>query len=317
MTDLPQRPPERLWWSVIRFGEMIRFSHTIFAMPFALLTCVWAIAVPAVESAEFRRWPPMAVQWIAIVIAMAAARSFAMTVNRIADRQIDAQNPRTAMRHLPAGLITVRAAKWYTAASAAVFIASCLLFLPNWLPLVLSGPVLLFLAGYSYAKRFTALVHFYLGAALAAAPICVWLALRGSDVIARPADILPAVLLAMVVWPWVTGFDLIYACQDAAFDRASQLHSIPARIGVGGALKVAAALHLIMLLPAVGLVWATPQLGLGGLYLSGVAVIAFLVLVQHSLVRPDDLSRVNVAFFQTNAAIGCVFLIAGGLDAWI
>src|SRR5262249_48508644 len=163
--------------------------------------------------------------WLGILLGLATARSAAMAFNRLADRGYDALNPRTASRHLPLGRLNVRSVAIFTAASAAAFLASPLLFLPNRWPLVLSIPVLLWLLGYSYTKRFTSLAHFWLGLALSLAPIAAWIALRG--------DLKwPPVLLAMAVLLWVAGFDTIYACQDVEFDRGAGLRSLPARLGV-------------------------------------------------------------------------------------
>ena len=178
---------------------------------------------------------PPAFHWrhlLGILVCMVGARSAAMAFNRLVDRRIDAENPRTKTRHLPAGILSAASVWLFTLASAAVFIAGTLLFLPNWLPVVLSLPVLLFLLGYSYAKRFTALAHFWLGTALMLAPVCAWIAIRGEVLLTQPADILPAVLLGAAVLAWVSGFDIIYACQDAEFDRRASLKSVPALLGV-------------------------------------------------------------------------------------
>ena len=294
--------------------EMIRFSHTIFALPFAVLAAVWCVALAVRTDTGEAAVSPR--RWTALVICMVAARSFAMTINRLADRRIDAANPRTANRHLPAGLITPGAAAAFAGMSALLFIAGCGLFLPNRWPVYLCVPVLLFLAGYSYAKRVTSAVHFYLGASLMLAPVCVWIALRGEVLERELSDVLPAVLLGAAVWLWVSGFDLIYACQDADYDRSAGLRSIPAAIGVAGALRLAAVLHAAMLLPAVAVWYFCPQLDLGALYLLGLAAIAAVLFYEHRLVKHDDLRRVNEAFFNANAVVGVIFLAAGGLDAW-
>ena len=200
---------------VRRFLELIRFSHTIFALPFVLLS-----AVLAWRTVEFR------VRDLAgILLCMVFARSASMAFNRIADRRIDAENPRTAGRHLPAGLLSLRVVAIFTVVCAAGFVASTLLFLPTRLPLVLSVPVLVFLCGYSFAKRFTVLSHYWLGAALMFSPIAAWIALAG--------DVAwPPVLLGLAVFFWVGGFDILYACQDVDFDRSHRLSSVPARFGV-------------------------------------------------------------------------------------
>jgi 4-hydroxybenzoate polyprenyltransferase len=282
---------------VRRFLELIRFSHTIFALPFALLSAVLA-------------WRTVVFRWrdlVGILLCMVFARSASMAFNRIADRQIDAQNPRTAARHLPAGLLSLRVVVIFTAACAAGFVASTLLFLPNRLPLLLSVPVLAFLCGYSYAKRWTALAHYWLGAALMLAPIAAWIALAG--------DIAwPPVLLGLAVFFWVGGFDIIYACQDVDFDRSHRLSSVPARFGVPCALRIAALSHFLTVVCLVGLWWSAQ---LGPLFLTSVIAVGLLLAYEHWLVRPDDLTRINVAFFNVNAVISLGLFVVGLLDIWI
>jgi 4-hydroxybenzoate polyprenyltransferase len=279
---------------------MIKFSHTLFALPFALLGAALASHGPD-------GWHGRARDWLGILLCMATARSAAMAFNRLADRRIDALNPRTASRHLPTGQLSVATVAAFTAISAVAFVASTLLFLPNRWPAILSVPVLLWLLGYSYAKRFTSLAHFWLGAALMLAPIAAWIALRG--------DLAwPPVLLGLAVLGWVSGFDIIYACQDAAFDRDHGLHSIPGRLGVRGALRLAALCHAAMVAALVGLGLSYPM---GSLYFVGVAAVALLLVYEHALVRPDDLSRVNLAFFQVNIAISLGLLAVGLADLMI
>jgi 4-hydroxybenzoate polyprenyltransferase len=298
------------------FLELVRFSHTIFAMPFALLALIWCMSVGYREQGfGSSAFEPL--RWLAIVVCMVSGRNFAMTINRLADEQIDRRNPRTAARHLPAGLIKRESAWLFAAINALVFVAACLLFLPNRLPIVLAIPVLLFVAGYSFGKRWTTAVHFYLGASLMLAPICTWLAMRGEQVMANPLDILPAVLVGCMVLLWVSGFDLIYACQDADFDRSEGAHSIPAKIGVTKALQLAGLLHLQMIFPMILLPILCPQIGLSWLYFAGVAAIAAVLIYEHSIVKPNDLTRVNQAFFQANAIVGCLYLLVGGLDTWL
>ncbi|MGD9636247.1 MAG: UbiA-like polyprenyltransferase, partial [Pirellulales bacterium] len=233
------------------FLELIRFSHTIFALPFALLA-----AVMAWQLAPFR-WQ----QLLGILLSMATARSFAMAANRLADRKLDAANPRTAGRHLPAGILSVASVAAFAAASAMGFVAATLLFLPNRLPLYLSVPVLAFLAGYSYTKRFTSLAHFWLGAALALSPVAAWIAIRGDAVLAEPADLLPPLVLGGAVLSWVAGFDIIYACQDYESDAKAKLHSVPVRLGVSGALRLAAACHVVTIAFLAALPLVYPPLG--------------------------------------------------------
>ncbi|HEV3339381.1 MAG TPA: 4-hydroxybenzoate octaprenyltransferase [Pirellulales bacterium] len=277
--------------------EMIRFSHTVFALPFALLAAVMAWR----EGTIAWRWQDLA----GVVLCMVLARSTAMAVNRLADRRIDAANPRTRSRHLPAGLLSVAGVATFTALCAAAFVASTLLFLPNRWPLFLSLPVLIFLCGYSFAKRFTALAHFWLGAALGLAPVAAWIALRGE--LGWP----PVVLGAAVMF-WVGGFDIIYACQDVEYDTQTGLYSLPARLGVPKALRVAAFCHLIAVLALLGLPLVYRELG--WIYLAGIGAVALLLAYEHRLVRPDDLTRVNVAFFHVNAVVSIGLFLVGTAD---
>jgi 4-hydroxybenzoate polyprenyltransferase len=275
--------------------EMIRFSHTVFALPFALVGALLA------WSDEPFRWADLA----GILLCMVFARSSAMAFNRIIDRRFDALNPRTANRHLPTGRLSVAAAWRFTLACDVGFIASTLLFLyrepSNPWPTILSLPVLAFLSAYSLTKRFTALAHFWLGAALMLAPLAAWIAVRGLTGLEVPAVLGGAVLF------WVAGFDILYACQDVDVDRRLGLHSVPARLGVRGSLRLALACHAVMLGLLVLLAWVSPHLG--AVYLSGVAVVAVLVAYEHWLVRPDDLTRVNRAFFHVNGVISVGLLV--------
>jgi 4-hydroxybenzoate polyprenyltransferase len=290
---------------------MIRFSHTLFALPFALLAAVmaWTTPLPLGGSPEFR-WRDLA----GVLLCMTFARSAAMAFNRLADRRIDAENPRTRMRHLPAGVLSVAGVAAFTVVSSLAFFASTLLFLPNVLPSILAVPVLAFLLAYSYTKRFTSLAHFWLGAALMLAPVSAWIALRGEILIASPGDLAPALLLGAAVLLWVSGFDIIYACQDVEFDTKLRLRSVPARLGVPGALRLAALCHLGMLAMLAAIPLFCPQLPLGWIYGSGVLAVAGLLIYEHALVRPDDLTRVNVAFFHVNAVVSIGLLLVGAID---
>ncbi len=294
--------------------SMIRFSHTLFALPFALFAAVmaWAVPAPGGERIVFRWW-----HLVGILVCMVCARSASMALNRIADRGIDAANPRTRTRHLPAGVLSLRSVILFTLGASAGFVAGTLLFLPNPLPIVLSLPVLGFLFGYSYAKRFTVLAHFWLGAALMLAPVAAWIALRGETVMAYPADLIPALVLGVSVLFWVAGFDMIYACQDAAFDADAKLRSVPARFGVAASLRIAAACHLVMVLVLAVLPVLSPQLGFGPIYYTGVAAVAVLLLYEHWLVRPDDLTRVNIAFFHVNWIVSMGLFVVGTVDLLI
>ena len=289
--------------------ELVRFSHTIFALPFALMAAILAFQAPAGAATSPADW------WrrgLGVVLCMVTARTAAMAFNRLVDRSFDAANPRTATRHLPRGDLGVGEVFGLVVASCGAFMASTLLFLPNWLPLVLSVPVLAWLLGYSYAKRFTMLAHGWLGAALGMAPVAAWIAIRGEALLANPADGLPALILGLAVTTWVAGFDIIYACQDAVFDANQGLHSIPARLGVPRALTLAAGLHVVTLAILTTLPLVVPQLG--AVYWGTLVAIAALLVWEQSLVRPDDLSRVNQAFFTANAAIGLLLLVAIAID---
>ncbi len=291
--------------------EMIRFSHTLFALPFALLAGVMAWAANAQSE------PPIAWRWqelVGIVCCMVFARSAAMAFNRLADWRLDARNPRTERRHIPSGLLTWHAVALFFVVCAAGFIASTLWFVPNWLPLTLSIPVLLWICGYSFAKRFTSLAHFWLGAALMLAPVSAWIAVRGAFVQQDVTDLLPAFVLGGAVLLWVAGFDIIYACQDYEVDRRERLHSVPARLGVPRALKLAALCHAAMIVLLLALPLVFPLLG--GLYWTGIVAVAILLIYEHRLVRPDDLTRVNEAFFHVNAVISVGLLLLGAVDLW-
>jgi 4-hydroxybenzoate polyprenyltransferase len=290
--------------------EMIKFSHTVFAMPFAIMAAFLAAREDGGPSAATHLG-----KLGLVVAAMVTARSAAMAFNRLADVRFDAANPRTATRHLPAGRLTAASVWLFTAAASAGFLAACWGFdaaYGNPWPLRLGVPVLLFVCGYSLAKRFTALAHFWLGASLMIAPVATFIAFRGTagDIGIRPE----AWLIGAAVLFWTAGFDIIYACQDAEFDRAAGLHSVPARLGVAGALWVSRACHVaaVAALVAVG---RSADLHL--LYWVGVAAAVMLLAYEHSLVgdwrlsRPD-LSRVDAAFFTVN---GCVSLTLGLLAA--
>jgi 4-hydroxybenzoate polyprenyltransferase len=287
----------KMLMSLRQLLELIRFSHTLFALPFALLA-----AVLAWRETEFR---PQ--NLIGILLCMVFARSAAMAFNRLVDRKIDAHNPRTAGRHLPAGLLSVSTVVSFTILCSAGFISSTLLFLPNRWPIFLSVPVLMFLLGYSYAKRFTVWSHYWLSAALMLSPIAAWIAVTGR------VD-LPPVILAGVVFFWVGGFDILYACQDVEFDREKSLFSVPSRWGIPVALRLALVSHVFMIGCLFGLWYAA---ALGSIFLAGILAVTGLLAYEHWLVRPDDLTRVNIAFFQVNAIISLGLLLVGAADVWL
>jgi 4-hydroxybenzoate polyprenyltransferase len=292
--------------------EMIRFSHTLFALPFALLAAVMAWAANA------RSDPPVPFRWqdlAGILVCMACARSAAMAFNRLADRRLDALNPRTKDRHLPTGVLSVGSVAAFTLVCSLGFVAGTLLFLPrNWIPLCAAVPVLVFLFAYSFTKRFTLLSHFWLGTALALAPVAAWVALRGELALRGEIAFAPLVLGGAVVL-WVAGFDIIYACQDVEFDVRMKLFSAPARWGVAAALRLAAACHAVTVVLLAVLPLVYPQFRV--VYLTGVGLITALLVYEHSLVRPDDLSRVNRAFFHVNAVVSVGLLCAGVVDVLI
>ena len=280
-----------------RLLELIRFSHTVFALPFALLA-----AILAWRETPFR-WQDLT----GILLCMVFARAVAMAFNRLVDQRWDAENPRTAGRHLPAGLLSRATVAAFALVCTAGFIGSTLLFLPNIWPLILAAPVLLFLCGYSFAKRFTAFSHYWLSTALMLSPLAAWIAITGR------LD-WPPLWLAGMIFFWVGGFDILYACQDEAFDRRAGLHSIPVRWGIQAALRMAFVSHALTVGCLFGLWWAAD---LGWIFLAGILVVAILLAYEHSLVRPDDLTHVNAAFFQVNAVISLGLLLVGLADVFI
>jgi 4-hydroxybenzoate polyprenyltransferase len=274
--------------------EMIRFSHSVFALPFALLALVLAAG----------GWPSARVLAL-VVVAMVAARSAAMAFNRIVDRDVDARNPRTARRHLVAGTLSVGYAKGFTVVCAAVFVACAALL--NRTALALSPAVLAVLFGYSYLKRVSAVAHFGVGLALGLSPLGAWVA--GADGLV--GDLRVPLALGLAVLLWVAGFDVIYACQDAEVDRRDGLHSLPARLGVAGALRVALACHVLCVAAFVAVAWLAP---LGWPYLAAVGVAAALLAFEHAIVSPRDLTRVNVAFLNVNGIVALLVGAAGIAD---
>ena len=274
------------------YGRMIKFSHSVFALPFAL-------ASAAVAANGRVPWPEL--PWI--VLAMIGARSAAMGFNRLADQAIDARNPRTAGRELPRGALSRREVWLFVSLSALALIGAAAMLNP--LCLLLSPVALLVVLGYSYTKRFTSLSHLVLGLALSIAPVGAWLAVRGRF------DAAP-VVLALAVLCWVAGFDTIYSCQDVDFDRREGLRSLPALLGIRRALAVARALHVAAVVLLAVLYTLAP---LHPIYLAGVAAVAVLLVYEHSLVSADDLSRVDAAFFTVNGwiSVGYLFFTVLGL----
>jgi len=279
------------------WAEMVKLPHSVFALPFALIG-----AFLAGRSLDGRSMPYLG-QLGLIVVCMVAARSVAMTFNRIADAAIDARNPRTSGRAIPAGVLSMSAAWLMLGLAALTFGIGCLgfyLFYHDAWPILLSGPVLLYLCGYSLTKRFTKWSHFYLGSALALSPLGAWLAIN-------PASVgWPVVLLMAAVTCWVGGFDIIYSCQDIEVDRGEGLHSLPSRLGPATALWLARVAHLACVAALVMLGLAAH---LGLLYAIGVGIAAALLAIENSLVRPGDYSKVNLAFFAINGVVS--LLLAG------
>jgi 4-hydroxybenzoate polyprenyltransferase len=294
---------------------MVRFSHTLFALPFALVSAILAWRV------EPFRWLDLT----GILICMVLARSAAMAFNRLADRRFDAENPRTALRHLPAGKLSVATVALFALGCSAGFVAATLLFVAsnrNWWPFCLSVPVLAFIGAYSFTKRFTAASHFWLGASLMLAPVATWIALCGQlDLLDSPLTShshlpsdWPPIILGLAVLSWVAGFDILYACQDVGFDKKAGLYSVPARLGVPTSLRLAMLCHAVMI-GLLGLLWWVAELGF--VYLMGVVLVAGLLAYEHWLVRPDDLTRVHLAFFHVNSVISVGLLLLVAVDVWI
>jgi 4-hydroxybenzoate polyprenyltransferase len=267
---------------------MVKFSHTVFALPFALAATAMAARGHGITTAQI----------VAIIVAMVGARTAAMGFNRIADRRIDAKNPRTAGREIPTGKVSLAAAVALTALSAAVFIAAAATL--GRLCLLLSPLVLALVLGYSFTKRFTWLCHLFLGFAIGVAPAGAWIAVRGTLGA-------PAVWLVAAVTTWIGGFDILYALSDREFDRNAGIYSIPARFGVSAALAISAFLHVGT---AAALVAAGLSAGLGAIYFVGVAAVVAIFVYEHAIVRPSDLSRLNVAFFNLNGYVSLVYLAA-------
>jgi 4-hydroxybenzoate polyprenyltransferase len=272
--------------------EMIKFEHSVFALPFALVGALLAARV----GGGLPTWR----QILWIIVAMIGARSAAMTINRIADIEYDGRNPRTASRALPKGELSVGFAWIFTVAASAVLVLAA--WQLNPLALKLSPVALAVLFFYSYTKRFTALSHFVLGFCLGISPAAAWIAIRGS------LDPRMLILCAAVTL-WVGGFDVLYACQDVEFDKSAGLHSIPKKFGIARALLVARVMHVAMVALLAWLAWSFQ---LPWPAWSGIAVVAALLAYEHSLVKPNDLSKMNAAFFQVNGYISLLFLLFWG-----
>lgn len=280
-----------------QYGGLVVLSHTVFAMPFAASALILALAEPHVPLTAWRV--------IAMIASMVTARTSAMAFNRFADRDVDAENPRTKSRHVPAGLVSPREALAMTLVCGAAFVLFAWT-LGRW-PGALSIPVLCVLLGYSWAKRFTWAAHVWLGVALALAPGGAWIAVGASP----NAGIL---WLMGAVVGWLLGFDVLYSLQDRAFDRDAGLHSIPARFGLTGALVISALAHVVTILAliACGIV-----LHRGKPYFVGVAIVSAILIWEHALVGKGNLAKIDKAFFDLNAYVSVAFLACVSIDAWV
>jgi 4-hydroxybenzoate polyprenyltransferase len=287
-------------WKRLRLTlDMIKFEHSVFALPFALTGALLAFRDGGYASAAIGG------KLLWIVVAMVGARSAAMAFNRLVDAPIDGRNPRTKMRQLPAGLLSRGFAWAFVAAAAALFFLAAAALNPLCLRLAPLALAVVFF--YSFTKRFTSFSHLVLGFSLGIAPAAAWIAVRGA--------LDPRILwLTAAVTFWTAGFDVIYSCQDFEFDRAEGLFSVPRAFGIAGALHVAQALHVLMIVCLLALVHS---LHLGGLALTGVAAVIALLIYEHSLVKPDDLSRVNAAFFTMNGYVSVLFLIFWAADIFL
>lgn len=282
------------------FADDIKIHHTVFAMPFALLATFMAAG----------GMPPVGVLLL-ILLCMVTARTIAMSANRLLDAKLDALNPRTARRAIPSGRLSARFFAIAVALCAILFIlatAGFWRFYGNPWPLVFAVPVLAFLSAYPLLKRFTRVCHYYLGAALALAPVCAWVAVRGSIAV-------PPLLMALAVLCWTAGFDIIYACQDYEADVKCGLFSVPARLGIRRALWVARLTHVVSIAALVTLGLSSPSLG--SLYFGGVALAGVLLIIEHGLVKPDDLSKVGLAFFTLNGIISLTLGTLGIIDVFL
>ncbi|MDW5562756.1 MAG: UbiA-like polyprenyltransferase [Methanomassiliicoccus sp.] len=290
-----ETPKGRLWEKIVTYAHMIKISHTVFALPFGLAALV-VLSEDHAIGAETILW---------VIVAIVGARSAAMGFNRVIDASYDRKNPRTADRHIPSGALSVREATIFGILSAAVFVGAAAMLSP--LCFLLSFPVLVILIGYSYTKRFTSASHLVLGISIGLMPLGASVAVSGT--------ITPAIaVLSLALTTYIAGFDILYACQDIDFDRQAGLRSIPSRMGVTPALLISAGLHVVSLISLASLYWL---LSLSLAYLFGVAVIAGLFVVEHLLVRPSDLSKINVAFFDVNSVISIMVFVAVALGAFL
>lgn len=281
------------------FARDIKISHSVFALPWALLATFLAA----------NGFPKLG-QIVLIVLCMVTARTVAMAANRLLDAQLDAKNPRTAKRAIPSGALSRQFVVMSLAIFAIAFVAATAgfgLLYSNWLPLLLSIPVLAFISSYPLLKRFSRLCHYYLGASLALAPVCAWIAIAGT------VNLAP-ILMFITVLLWTAGFDIIYACQDYESDLQTGVVSVPSKFGISVALWISRLTHVLCLAAMLALGVLTPQLR--GLYFVGVACAAILLVIEHAIVKPDDLSKVGLAFFTVNGIISVIIGTLGILDVF-
>jgi 4-hydroxybenzoate polyprenyltransferase len=288
----------KFWKRLVLTLEMIKFEHSVFALPFALTGALLAFRESHIPGRVFA-WKLL---WI--VIAMVAARSAAMTFNRILDADIDGRNPRTKARHIPAGQLSARFAWAFTTIAVAVFLLAARALNP--LCLILAPLALGLIFFYSYTKRFTTFAHLVLGLSLGIAPAAAWIAVTGS------LDWRILLLTAAVTF-WTAGFDIIYSCQDYEFDQTEGLFSLPRRFGIGGALWIARVFHVTMIACLAALAWSFT---LGWLSVAGIGAVVLLLLYEHSMVKADDLSRVNAAFFTVNGYVSVLFFLFWAADIY-
>src|SRR5688572_26489692 len=290
-------PPQTVPGKLALLAAVIKISHTVFAMPWAVLaTFMAAGGVPKLGQLGL------------ILICMVTARTVAMAANRLLDAELDARNPRTARRAIPSGTLSRGFYVTVLTACAIAFVVTTSVFwftYDNPWPLVLAAPVLLFIAAYPLLKRFTRLCHYYLGAALALAPVCAWVAIAGSIA-------WPPVLMAVAVLAWTAGFDIIYACQDYAADVACGVFSVPAKVGIANALWISRATHVVCVAALIALGLVSRELAT--LYFVGVAIAIGLLVIEHAIVKPSDLSKVGLAFFTINGIVSVLLGTLGVID---
>lgn len=286
-----------MFWKRVRLTlEMIKFEHSVFALPFALTAALLAFREGGVPVRDV--W----IKLVWIVVAMVSARTAAMTFNRLVDAEVDGRNPRTRMRHIPAGLLSAAFGWGFVAVASLAFLLAARELNPLCFRLAPLALAIVFF--YSFTKRFTSFSHLVLGFCLGIAPAAAWIAVRGS--------LDPRILwLTAAVTLWTAGFDIIYSCQDYEFDSDAGLFSLPRRLGIARALRVSQLLHVLMIVCLVALV---RSLGLGLLSLAGVTAVALLLVYEHSLVKPSDLSRVNAAFFTMNGYVSVLFFLFWAAD---